>query len=193
VLLHYHLYWHSLCFCTNTCTSTVSAFILSLKLAQKVFSSAVCALWPCCPVALWPQREITKWQIYKTGEKEDASFMAYFVVEALSNCTCRNWYKEILQRHLNSWRDSSRTFVTYLYSTSLLLSLLHVISEDTVPHYFRFFRSISWVPSLFAVSHIHLMVRSFTVFSIGKGKGKAIPSQDWIGITVPRGWGLQNL
>jgi len=32
--------------------------------------------------------EITKWHIYKTEEKEDASFMAYFMVQALSNCAC---------------------------------------------------------------------------------------------------------
>ena len=43
-----------------TYTSTVSALsltlTLALKLDQKVFSSAVCALCPCCPGAVWFQR-----------------------------------------------------------------------------------------------------------------------------------------
>ena len=39
---------------------------------------------------------------YKTGEKEDASFMVYFVVEALSNSACINWYKQILP-HKGTW------------------------------------------------------------------------------------------
>src|SRR5215472_12744644 len=47
---------HCLCFYTNTFSITVTAFELSLKLDQRVFSSAVCALCPCCPGAGWPQR-----------------------------------------------------------------------------------------------------------------------------------------
>jgi hypothetical protein len=69
----------SLCFCYNngytflkfTYTSTVSVLTLILtlslslilhltltllKLAQNVFFSAVCALCPRCPGAVWPQR-----------------------------------------------------------------------------------------------------------------------------------------
>jgi hypothetical protein len=39
-------------------------------------------------ISIRAANEGTKWQIYKTEEKEDVSFMAYFVVQALSNCAC---------------------------------------------------------------------------------------------------------
>jgi len=41
---------------TLTLAIALSAITLSLKLAQKVFSSGLCALCTCCPGTVWPQR-----------------------------------------------------------------------------------------------------------------------------------------
>jgi len=45
-------------------------------------------------VSIRVANEITKSQIYKTGVKEDARFVAYFVVQGLGNCAYINRYKE---------------------------------------------------------------------------------------------------
>ena len=70
LLLHWYLLQHSLCLYINTYTSTDSALTLTLTLAlslllhyhlnqlKRFFSSGVCALCPCYPGPVWPQRSL---------------------------------------------------------------------------------------------------------------------------------------
>jgi hypothetical protein len=109
--------------------------------------------------------------------------MAYFVVQALSNCACVSWCKEILQTHLNSWRDSSQTFITFLYELASLFVTCNIWGQGAILFPFSH-KYIMGPQTIRSISHTHLMVGSFTIFS--RSRGKAIPSQDWTGISSRR-------